>query len=345
MDMTHDADDAEAIAGEGKYETIVEKLRESGELSSCVEKTKNTYGNRLRLDNFIMDEQDWEMLSVLGLYDMDTLEHSIRTFELAYHIVTHPFQESSGETVVFADFLSQPGASVSLTQFLRAALFHDIGKIVVPREILHNALDDEEVLVRMLPEGTLTDKEEGKKAILQMLYANGIRPIDITPIKEIFPEEKYTELLCSLEKRGFSEKSTLKDVIRTHEPESKRILTSLGYQTEGELAGRHHNYEKEEHRHTVNVSGHLVGIADLIRIADVTDALRNARWYKKPLAELDVLFILTQDALAGKIDSHLAHLWVKDQYAELQKKDGLVIDGDEKQEEVRAIEMFIDGSS
>lgn len=338
------AHDAEAIAGGGKYETIVAKLRETGALSLRVEKTKNTYESRLKRDNFVMAERDWEMLAVLGLYDVDTLEHSIRTFELAYHIVTHPFKESSGETIIFADFLNQAGGSVSLEQFLRAALFHDIGKVIIPREILHNALDDEEVLVRMLPEGTLTDKEEGKKAILQMLYANGIRPIDITPIKEIFPEEKYAELLCDLEKRGFSEKSTLKDVIRMHEPESKRILTSLGYKTEGELAGRHHNYEKEVHRHAMDISGHTIGVADLIRIADVTDALRCARWYKKPLSELEVLFILAQDAEIGKVDPYVAYLWIRDQYEELNRKKediSLAVEGGEKQEEMRVIEAFL----
>lgn len=335
---------AEGIAGEGKYEDIVEQLRASGVFPSCVEKTRSTYGARLAVDNFAMTDQDFEMLTVLGLYDTSTLEHSIRTFELAYRIITHPFTEASGETLIIGDFLS--GANVSLEQFLRAALFHDIGKVIIPREILHNALDDEEVLVKMFPEGNLeAEGEHVKKMMVQALYDNGIRPIDVVPLKEIFAGEKYTALLSSLEKRGFSEAATLKDVIRMHEPEGKRILTSLGYKTEGELAGAHHNYTKEGHQYLVHIRGMSFGVADLIRIADVTDALRSMRWYKKPLSELEVLFILTKDAEAGKIDSRLAYLWVKDQYAEIQKKEGLVVpNGDEKEEEMRAIEMFL-GSS
>lgn len=337
------AQSPEEIAGEGKYEEIVEKLRESGALSSYIEKTRNTYGDRLNSDHFMMTDRDWEMLAVLGLYDMSTLEHSIRTFELAYYLITHPFKEISGGNIVLGDFLGSAG--VSREQFLRAALFHDIGKVIIPREVLRNALDDEEVLVRMLPEGTLTDKEEGKKAILRMLYSNGIRPIDVAPVKEIFADKKYAELLCDLEQRGFPGTATLKDVIRTHEPESKRILAQTGYTTEGELAGRHHNYEKEEHEHVMTVSGIGIGVADVVRIADVTDALRSGRWYKKPLSELEVLFILVQDAEAGKVHPFLAYLWVKDQYAALRESasgDFSADDEDGKQEEIRAIESFLE---
>ncbi len=340
------AQDAEEIAGEGKYEDIIQKLRANGALSSCVEKVRSAYGHRLALDNFVMTEHDFEMLTVLGLYDMNTLEHSIRTFEIAYRIIARPLAEPSGETIIIGDYLRNAG--VSLEQFLRAALFHDIGKVIIPREILHNALDDEEVLVRMFPEENLKAGGQVKKELLQTLYANGIRPIDVVPLKEIFKGEQYVKLLCDLEKRGFSETATLKDVIRMHEPESRRILTSLGYETEGELAGSHHNYKKKAHSHLLNTPFGTFGVADLIRIADVTDALRSARWYKKPLSPLEALFVLVKDAEAGKIDSRLARLWVRDQYAELRKGDALLAAASgngrqfELQEEMRAIEMFLE---
>lgn len=336
---------AEEIAGEGKYEDIIEKLRASGVFFSCVEKMRNEYGPRLALGNFIMTEHDFEMLTVLGLYDTNTLEHSIRTFELSYRIITHPFTEASGETVILGGFL--PSAGVSLEQFLRAALFHDIGKVIIPREILHNALDDEEVLVKMFPEENLEKKEEHvRKMMLQAMYDNGIRPIDVVPLKEIFTGEKYTALLSDLANRGFSETATLKDVIRMHEPEGARILCSLGYETEGGLAGSHHNYKKEIHQYLIHARDMVFGVADLIRIADVTDALRSARWYKKPLSELEVLFVLTKDAEAGKIDSRLAYLWVGGQYREFKKgKDALVVNEEEKREEMHAIEVFLEKES
>lgn len=333
---------AEEIAGEGKYEDIIEKLRANGALSACVEKIRSEYGARLALDNFVMTDRDFEMLTVLGLYDRSTVEHCIRTFELAYRIITHSFTDTAGGIIVMGDFLGE--TEVSLEQFLRAALFHDIGKVIIPREILHNALDDEEVLTKMFPEENLdAEGEHVKKMMVQALYDNGIRPIDVVPLREIFTGEQYAHLLCGLEKRGFSETATLKDVIRMHEPEGQRILTFLGYKTEGELAGHHHNYEKEFYSHIMQTPYGAFGVADLIRIADVTDALRSVRWYKKSLSELEVLFILTKDAEAGKIDSRLGYLWVKDQYAEFRKNNtSLVAEGEEKEEEMRSIEMFLE---
>ncbi|MBI2120484.1 MAG: HD domain-containing protein [Parcubacteria group bacterium] len=334
---------AEEIAGEGKYEDIVEALRNNGVLSSYVEQMRNLYGVRLNSDHFTMTDRDWEMLAVLGLYDADTLEHSIRTFELSYYLVDHSFKEPSGETIRIGDFLGS--ADVSREQFLRAALFHDIGKVIIPRKVLRNTLDDEEVLVKMFPEDNFAGKEaHEKKAILQTLYANGIRPIDVVPLNEVFAGEQYAELLCHLEKRGFSKTATLKDVIRMHEPESKRILALWGYETEGELAGHHHNYGKEGYQHVVSVPGMTFGVADLIRIADVTDALQSGRWYKRPFSELDVLFILTKDAEAGKVNPRLAYLWVSDRYRELRgRKDiSLTAGGDETQEEARAVEVFLE---
>lgn len=342
--MIHDTNDAEAIAGEGKYEDIIEKLHVSGVLSSCVENIRNKYTERLALDNFVMTEHDFEMLAVLGLYDVDTLEHSIRTFELAYRIISHPFVGPSGESVILGSLLKN--SDVSVQQFLRAALFHDIGKVIIPREVLHNTLDDEEVLVRMFPEENLEEKEEyAKKKILETLYAKGIRPIDVVPLKEIFTGEKYSELLCDLEKRGFSETATLKDVIRMHEPEGRRILLSLGYSTEAELAGAHHNYQKETHQHIVDIFGTTCGVSDLIRLADVTDALRSARWYKKPLSEIEVLFVLVKDVEVGKINKELAYLWVKDQYAAFQEKKSPSEETPAFEEEVLAIEEFLRSGS
>lgn len=332
----------ETIAGTGKYEDIIENLREAGVLSLGAAEIREAYSSRLLLGGFSMSDRDFETLAVLGLYDKSTLEHSIRTFELAYRFITRPFTGPSGETIIFGDSIGDAG--ISKEQFLRAALFHDIGKIIIPREILHNALDDEEVLIKMLPEELSEQTEYEKKALLQTLYAKGIRPIDVVPLKEIFTGEKYAELLNNLTKRGFHETATLKDVIRMHEPEGKRILLSLGYKTEGELAGCHHNYEKETHPHRVNISGQSIGIADFIRIVDITDALCSARWYKKPLSEIDVLFILTEDADMGKVDPFLTYVWVKDRYAKLAREhDSALLPVKEKQkdDEIRAIETFL----
>jgi hypothetical protein len=331
---------AEEIAGEGKYENIIKKLRGSDVFSLYCEKIKNDYNNRLLSKGFLATDTDWEMLSVLGLYDQNTLEHSIRTFELAHEVITRPFSEPFCGTIVFQNLFQ--GSGVFLEQFLRAALFHDIGKIIIPRDILRNTLDDEEVLVKMFPDQNLEKNNHTTKAILQTFSEKGIRPIDIVPVKEIFQKEKYTELFCSLKQHGFPETATLKDIIRLHEPESKRILESLGCQVEAELAGYHHNYKNEKHTYILRVLGMSFGLADLIRIADVTDALRSVRWYKKPLSDIDVLFFLAKDAEAGKINSHVAYLWIKDQYEKLRvgghKEDPVLWS---EKEEIQGVESFL----
>lgn len=332
---------AEEIAGEGKYEDIITQLRAAGVFSACVERTRNMYGDRINRSHFVMTERDFEMLAVLHLYDTDTALHSIRTLELADQIITRAFALPFGGKLVFGDLLADAG--VSSDQFLRAALFHDIGKVIIPREILRNAFDDEEVLIKMFREENLgTESGRVKKVILHALHENGIRPIDLVPLKEIFTGEKYTELLCDLERRGFSGVATFKDVIRLHEPESKRILYSSGHKTEGELAGTHHNYRKEAHSHFMRTVYDTVAVADLIRIADITDALQNARWYKRPLSELEVLFILAHDADRGKINRFAAYLWINSRYKEIQEREEEALEpAPEKKEEGLFILSFL----
>lgn len=328
------------IAGKGKYEDIVETLRKTGAFSSCVDAVRKECGSRLSLDYFSMTDHDFEMLTVLFLYDHETALHSIRTFELAYDIITRRF-EYEDRTIVFEDLLS--GSSVRTEQFLRAALFHDIGKVIIPREVLHNSLDDEEVLLKMFPEDGLQEKSsEHKKALLQSLYKKGIRPIDVVPLREIFSDEN-TEVLCDLEKRGFHNGATLKDVIRTHEPESERILSLLGYEIESEIAGRHHNYAKESHPHILRDSSHEIAVADILRLADVTDALQSARWYKKPLSTIEILFVLANDADIGKIDSFLSTLWIRVRYNDLKHSPEWknIVDNPARAEELRFIESFL----
>lgn len=312
---------ARRIAGGGSYERIMDELRAEKLLEENVAHIQKTYEGCLKKEGFEMQEKDWEMLTLIWLFDAGTCEHSIRTFELAETMVKCPMVVPGGETIAIETLLEREG--VSSEQFLRAALFHDVGKVIIPREILLDHRSDEDLAPVIFPEKhfhTVGDIEE-KKAALRVLYEKGLRPIDLAPLSILFPGGKGEEIMHKLEERGFSKMATERDVLQKHESESGRILTHEGCTLEGVLAGHHHNYKKEKTPYVMNVSMlHMsaetvgLGMADLIHMADVTDAIRSKRSYKESMSDMEVLYVIAHDAKNGKIDPFTAYVWVSNQY-------------------------------
>lgn len=312
---------ARRIAGGGSYEHMMDELRAEKLLEENVAYIRKTYEGRLKKENFEMKEKDWEMLTLIWLFDVGTFEHSIRTFELAEKMVRSPIFVPGGETIAIETLLAREG--VSSEQFLRAALFHDVGKVIIPREVLLDHRSDEDLAPIVFPEKHLHavgDVEE-KKAALRALYEKGLRPVDLAPLDVLFPGGKGVELVHQLEERGFSKTATMREVLQKHESESGRILTLEGRTLEGELAGHHHNYKREKTPYVMSVSmlsmtAETVGLgmADLIHMADVTDAIRSRRSYKEPLSDMEVLYVIAHDAKIGKIDLFTAYVWVSNQY-------------------------------
>ena len=146
-----------------------------------------------------------------------------------------------------------------------------------------------------------------------------------------------------LEDRGFSRMATERDVLQKHESESGRILTFEGCTLEGVLAGHHHNYKREKTPYVMSVSMlHMsaetvgLGMADLIHMADVTDAIRSKRSYKESMSDMEVLYVIAHDAKNGKIDPFTAYVWVSNQYESAREKSG------EKEEDmVRYVDDFL----
>jgi hypothetical protein len=318
---------ARAIAGGGSYEHIMDELRAEKLLEENTAYIQKTYEGRLKKENFEMKEKDWEMLTLIWLFDVGTFEHSIRTFELAEKMIKSPMAVPGGETVAVETLLLREG--VSSEQFLRAALFHDVGKVIIPREILLDHRSDEDLAPVIFPEKHFHvegDVEE-KKAALRALYEKGLRPIDLAPLNILFPGGKGDEIMHKLEERGFSKMATERDVLQKHESESGRILNLEGCILESELAGHHHNYKREKTPYLMSVSmlrmsAETVGLgmADLIHMADVTDAIRSKRSYKESMSDMEVLYVIAHDAKNGKIDPFTAYVWVSNQYEAAREK-------------------------
>lgn len=81
-----------------------------------------------------LDEADWRMLAALDLYDRGTVWHSIRVAALAREQVLAYHELPDGSMIRFADLFERSG--IGFARFYRACLLHDVGKIVLPKELL-----------------------------------------------------------------------------------------------------------------------------------------------------------------------------------------------------------------
>ncbi len=344
---------AQEIAGQGNYEAIHKELEEQHLLERYTQHMKELYSGYFGTKDFSLEERSWEMLAILYLYDEPTLQHSLRTFDIAHEMVTQKLYEpKSGEEVHLGEAIQQEG--VNLEQFLNAALFHDIGKVTVPREILNNSLTGYDmgcILMRMMREGKCqelfdeigieyTPGTDDENAALKNLHKKGFRSIEIVPLSEVFPETEYPNLLQDFESRGFSKQQSLKSVLDTHEMQSAEILKNDTIVAE--LAGHHHNYKEEPSKLTLSIAAiraniqmteiddldtemteiddpqtYDIAMMHLITIADITDALRDTtRPYKggKKFSEPEIFVNLIRTVGQAEYGEGFVHLWISNKY-------------------------------
>jgi hypothetical protein len=356
------------IAKSGDFPHIYQTLREQGLMEKCVACMQASYRSFFNEKNFELEEKMWETLTVLGLYDPPTMEHSIRTFSIANDLATKTLLGPRGENVVLKEYVKESG--VTFRELLLSALCHDIGKIKIPLEILHNSLTDtdmnrilidiirkkehlddlEEQLGRTLDELSKKSDEE----IISIVYEKGIRPVIILPLTKVFPESKYPGILSTLKERGFSENQTIPSVTKIHEDEGLRIFTYLGEPLIADLVGHHHNYKKEgeaEMKYIMKIPllksrGYdaVFGIYNIIKIADSMDSLQSERPYKKGMSKISALAELSHQVLTGRIEKSICYLWVNTEYREIKKtmqESGIVDHNFQDKQAVETIEKFL----
>ncbi|MFZ1654988.1 MAG: hypothetical protein WBO92_03415 [Candidatus Moraniibacteriota bacterium] len=319
---------------------ILEQLKKQELLDEAVDRVKGLYEAEMREMKDDFGEDCWELLAVLELFDPETAQHCISTYEVARKKVKKVLWNG----VVLAETFQQE--QVDLTQFYRTCLLHDIGKIEVPHAVLVNRVPDEhcadilfdhrdDILVPRLKEKfgenfVLPESIHDGPALLQYLYTSlHIRPQEITPIKLLLEHPLDDEIKEQLAHCGCSPDDTLLHIMRTHDAYSERILTALGYPIEGEIAGAHHHHPNGDKKYQITIGTMRVSIdlADIIHLADVENAMLSKRHYKEGGTPLKALQVLALHTKQGLIQDYIAYLWIADELLELHPEK---LGGDEQ---------------
>ncbi|MCK9351527.1 MAG: HD domain-containing protein [Candidatus Paceibacterota bacterium] len=357
------------IAQCGDFRCILETLRKEGLLEKCIDLMQSEYNVFFASNGFKPDRTVWETLTILGLYDTPTLEHCLRTFSITRDIATKPLLGPRGEEIILKEYIEEAG--VPLPKLFLAAMVHDIGKIKLPIEILHNSLTDEEMnhlLTDMIWRGDSVEEigirmgytpdelsHKTAEEIVQRMYERGMRPVAIVPLSDAFPEIKYPGFLASLEGRGLGEKQTIKSAAKVHESEGQKIFEELGDPIVADLVGHHHNYQKKaEHEMSYIMKIPMIkshgqeaffGVYNIIKIADSMDSLQSERSYKKGMSKIAALAELAHQAMTRRIEKSITYLWVNTEYShikDMMNTIGVSDYGQHNKAAVDTIQQFLD---
>lgn len=321
----------------GSFESAFMELRALGLLEKEIALTEKIFKDEIN-KLYPLSKKDLEMLTIIRLFDNKTFIHSIETFVFANKKIERPLEGG----ITFSELIKNDGLTIE--QFQRSCLFHDIGKIVIPKFLLDSHYTDENwaqafvqlskrkahSLIRKhrinIPKNLLDDPG----ALMEYMIRNRIRGARFVPIGTLFSKKQ----IKVLDKMGFSPEMSLIDIMQKHEKESEKILNFMGYATEAKIAGAHHNYKTANRPLPIvpakaSIQNDNIA-ADIIHLADIQEALRSNRPYLSQRPLLKTLAFMVDDAKRGLVSPLVTYLWIKD---DLQKIDrdylNLVMHGDE----------------
>lgn len=326
-ELSENTIEAKNIASQGEFSIIKAGLKERNLLTQEIIRVKSKYQEALSKIEFLT-EQDLELFTIINLYDEDLAAHSLETYRIAKEKV----ERELAFGVVLVDLFAKEG--VSSEQFFRACLLHDIGKIEIPSFILNNSINNNEMdfylrgLVLEEKDQKIIDRLEirtGEKVdvdneaeLKQFLKKYRLRSVHFVPIRFILSETEQ-EIMTT---RGFDLNSSLMDIIKTHEGYSETILEEEDLPVESALAGSHHNYHGSGSPYPLTIDAlHLsIDMVELIRIADMTEALTASRSYNKAgFSKPKVLKIILDESRVGRINTEMAYLWIEDEIKQLEE--------------------------
>ena len=305
---------------------IIEKLKNENLLDDEISRVKNLFKKEIEGLGNEFTEECWQMLTVLELFDEETARHCVDTYLIAKSKV----EKQLWSGIRLSDEFNKE--SVSLVQFYRACLLHDLGKVEVPHSVVVNRITDEEC-VKLLFEnsGDVLMPELRKKLgenyslpeyiknpddLLQYLYDElHIRPQAVAPVKLLLKQPIADEVVEQLAHCGCSTEDSLLKIMRTHDEYSKKILQRMGLVVEGELAGAHHKHKTDDIKFkiTVGTIQITIDLADIVHLADVENAILSKRHYKEGKTPIDALKILSLHSKQGFIESYITYLWIADE--------------------------------
>lgn len=334
LDTQHDTD-PERLAREervrmicqsGNHHSILESFKDPENHILLEEHTRSLQSDhrvREQLSGILasLSPAHWEMLTLLHLFDTETFNHCIRTYQIVQRKLqsTHPIGEFL-RTELSKEGVPQETLAIS-------ALLHDIGKIGIPLKelILNNTLTDQEwhhLCVEHFCKQDRCDTEQAEATLALKLTAgapHNLREKDLVPFSYCLTSEQRDLLVRS----GINPDQTLGEIINTHQDFSGEIARAYGLDdTFVALVSNHHERSlDEEESHPVSQSA--LRIATILRFADVFDAIHSTRTYKKGNPFLTTIAILIRKSHDGFIDPRLAHLWIDEdmQIFEASQKD------------------------
>jgi len=236
---------AQEIARGGDFENILVELEDKKLLDEQTTRFHETYDADLKLATFLTPD-DWKALTVLELYDTGTFLHSLETYRIAKKMMEKTF--IFGNTKIELATMIRQENRVSLEQFYRACLLHDIGKVEVPHFIITSEIShagwaemlvnmdkrdpDKKLLENILAQANMAipteisvrpDGNEKDALLVEFLKENKIRCEKYVPIEEavdnrLLGDRAFTERnITDLESRdlaGLTRKSPLFDISR-----------------------------------------------------------------------------------------------------------------------------------
>lgn len=305
---------ARFIAEQGSYDAILNTFAQrenQGMLAEQIDRLKSEHSEgRLRDAREHLSPHDWEMLTILELFDTATFEHVLRTYESLHEKLSS--HQPIG--ILLRERLAQDG--ISAWDLELAALLHDMGKIaMIPKQyILQNSLKDEEW--RALFEQSCQENYSPEIAaqmtrdLEDRLAANGrLREKDVVPLTiGLSPADRERA-----EAAGIDTNLPLGKVMEAHQDIS------------ADIAGRYHagspllELVKNHHERSDGTGAQAMrSTINLLRTADIYDAYHNKRYYKNEQSLIDTLAFLVDECKYGFIDRELAQAWIR---SDLQKID------------------------
>lgn len=296
--MPSDEARARTICDHGTYNLMLSQLYKEGLYESQRNRIADIYKNELQPAH-PFSSYEWEMFTVLELYDTMTLHHSLRVFSL----IAEKMESNRPLGYFLRSYLSKE--SISKDDVYRAALFHDIGKTSLPKEILHDETSDTDWL--LLAKVFLSARQYEAACDLLQKHSK-LRAKDIIPFSYTLTKESVEKF----QRMGIDPYQPLGSLLAEHAGISGEILRSYHFSTSAEIAENHHNTPLHKHLRKPRISSFRA--SSILRVADIFDAILHRRSYKRASTHIRALEeIETEATVHGFIESKLAHLWIADE--------------------------------